>query len=71
MYHVWTAGAHHAEGVARLDAAAAYRPRVADARSSAAFTAAIVAGHMGHGEQGLALAEQALDEAGRGASSAQ
>ena len=42
-----------------------------DGRSRPPATRRSSPAHMGHGDRGLALAEQALDEAGRGASSAQ
>ena len=70
MYHVWTAGAHHAEGAARLDQLLDSGYGSAEARSVAAFSAAVVTGQMGQGERSLALAERALDEAGRDASNA-
>ena len=71
MYYVWTAGAHHAEGLARLVGLLDTGRGSPDGRSRAARNAAIVAAHMGHGDRALALAEQALVEAGRGASSEQ
>ena len=54
LYHVWTAGAHHAEGAGATRGPAAHRPRVAGrAIQRAARNAAIVAAHVGHGDRSL------------------
>ena len=71
LYDVWTAGAHHDEGLARLHGLLQAGRGSPDGRSRAARNAAIVAAHMGHGDPAVAFAEQALHEAARGASSAQ
>jgi predicted ATPase len=71
MYDVWTAGAHHAEGVSRIDGLLRTGGGSPDGRSRAARVAGIVAALMGHRGPALALAEQALDEARRGGSSVQ
>ena len=71
LYHVWTAGAHHNEGLRRLHGLLQAGRGSPDGRSRAARNAAIIAAHIGHGDAGLAFAEQALHEARRGASSAQ
>ena len=82
MFSVWTGAAHHAEGVARLVGLLDSGHGSPHARSRAAVTAAIMAGHRGrlgphspwsagHDDQAIALCEQALHEARRGADDAQ
>jgi predicted ATPase/DNA-binding SARP family transcriptional activator len=71
MYDVWTAGAHHAEGLARIHGLLRTGGGSPDGRSRSARIAGIVAALMGHRETALALVEQALDEAHRGGSSRQ
>ena len=76
MFSVWTGAAHHAEGVARLVGLLDSGHGSPHARSRAAITAAIIAGHRGrlgphspwsadHDDQAIALCEQALHEARR------
>jgi predicted ATPase/DNA-binding SARP family transcriptional activator len=82
MFSVWTGAAHHAEGVARLVGLLDSGHGSPHARSRAAINAAIIAGHRGrlgphspwsaaHDDQAIALCEQALHEARRGADDAQ
>ena len=63
LYYVWTGGAHHAEGVARLEHLLGTGAGSSEARSRAARVAAIVAAGMGDSDRTLALGEQALEEA--------
>jgi predicted ATPase/DNA-binding SARP family transcriptional activator len=63
MYHVWTGGFHHAEGIARVAGLLGSGGGTAAARSAAARCAGIVAGHTGDMDRAVALCEQALDEA--------
>jgi predicted ATPase/DNA-binding SARP family transcriptional activator len=71
MYDVWTAGAHHAEGLSRIDGLLRTGGGSPDGRSRSARIAGIVAALIGHRETALALVEQALDEARRGGTRAQ
>jgi predicted ATPase/DNA-binding SARP family transcriptional activator len=63
MYHVWTGGFHHSEGIAHIARLLGSGGGTPAARSAAARCAAIVAGQMGDTERAVALCEQALDEA--------
>ena len=63
MYHVWTGGFHHAEGIARVAELLGGGGGTPAARSAAARCAGIVAGHTADMDRAVALCEQALDEA--------
>ena len=63
MYHVWTGGFHHAEGIARVAGLLGRGGGAPAARSAAARCAGIVASHTGDMDRAVALCEQALDEA--------